>query len=451
MPRRPEHRRRTVRRRADVTDAPENAALPTADTTSSAPTTARRPPAEQAVQPARPPKAPAPAPPAARMDAEALLAEFDGLSSGDLDAMLLAAPKRAPRAGERIEGVLVRIEEGAAFVDIGGKSEGFIDPMELDIDAAVGDRISAFVLRAGATGVVLATQIRGTADRSVLEEAYEAGLPVEGTVESKNSGGFVIKFGKTRAFCPVSQIDRIAGSDLDRFIGRRMNFRILDMNERGIVVSHRVIAEEAIAEQAEAVWARVKEGDILDGTVVDSKPFGTFVDVNGVRGLVPRSELGWGTTAPPNAGTTVKVRVMRVDSEAGKLTLSMKDPNAGPWSRVGVDFVEGGVYDGTVARVRDFGAFVTLAPGLDGLVPIRNLSEQRIDHPSDAVREGQTVRVRLMRIDSGNERLELSVRHAIGQEADAIDPHAARTTRRTSGNASFGTFGDLLKNIQVKG
>jgi small subunit ribosomal protein S1 len=383
------------------------------------------------------------------MDADALLAELDGMSSGDLDAMLLAAPKRMPRPGERIQGTLVRIEEGAAFVDIGGKSEGFIDPIELDEDAAVGDRISAFVLRSGAGGVVLATQIRGTADRSVLEETYEAGLPVEGVVESKNSGGFVIKFGKTRAFCPVSQIDRIAGSDLDRFIGQRMNFRILDMDDRGIVVSHRVIAEEAIAEQAEKVWASISEGDIVDGIVVASKPFGSFVDVNGVRGLVPRSELGWGTTAPPNSGTTVKVRVMRVDHEAGKLTLSMKDPDAGPWSRVGLDFLEGGIYDGTVARIRDFGAFVTLAPGLDGLVPIRNLSDQRVDHPTDVLKEGQVVRVRLMRIDAGKERLELSVRHAVGHEADEVD-HSPRSTRRSSGNASFGTFGDLLKNVKVR-
>ncbi|HCH64238.1 MAG TPA: hypothetical protein DFR83_15650 [Deltaproteobacteria bacterium] len=384
------------------------------------------------------------------MNAEALLAELDGMSSGDLDAMLLATPKRAPRPGERIEGVLVRIAEGAAFVDIGGKSEGFIDPLELDEDAKVGDRISAFVLRAGASGVVLATQIRGTADRSVLEEAYEAGLPVEGIVESKNSGGFVIKFGKTRGFCPVSQIDRIVGSDLDRFIGRRMNFRILEMDERRVLVSHRVLAEEAMAEQVEQVWARVQEGDIVEGTVVDSKAFGTFVDVEGVRGLVPRSELGWGTTAPPNSGIKVKVRVIRVDADAGRLTLSMKDPNAGPWSRVGVDFEEGGIYDGTVARVRDFGAFVTLAPGLDGLVPIRNLSEQRVDHPSDAVQEGQTVRVRLMRVDAGNERLELSIRHAVGLEADPVDTNAPRSTRRSSGNASFGTFGDLLKNVKLK-
>ena len=445
MSRRPEHRRRTVRRRTDP-ETPFAEALAAAAPPSDRPTGGRSRPSAAPARQAAP--VPAPPPPEAKMNADALLAELDGLSGDDLDALLLAGPKRAPRPGERIEGVLVRIEEGAAFVDIGGKSEGFIDPMELDADAAVGDRISAFVLRAGSGGVVLATQIRGTADRAVLEEAQEAGLPVEGVVESRNSGGFVVKFGKTRAFCPVSQIDRIVGSDADRYIGQRLPFRILEMNERGIVVSHRVIAEEAIAEQAEAVWAKVREGDLVQGVVVDSKPFGTFVDVDGVRGLVPRSELGWGSATPPNKGTTVSVRVLRVDADAGKLTLSMKDPGSSPWTRVGVDIVEGGVYDGTVARVREFGAFVNLLPGLDGLVPVRHLSDQRVEHPSQVVEEGQTVRVRVMSIDTGSERIELSIRHAAGADAEVPDAQASR--RRSSGNASFGTFGDLLKGMSVK-
>lgn len=440
MSRRPEHRRRTVRRRQD--EEPADSTPPKAAAFSSRPPRSRSTPAAPKPEPAAPA-------PRAKVDADALLAEFDGLSSGELDALLLSAPRRAARPGERVEGVLVRIEEGAAFVDVGGKAEGFIDPLELDADAKVGDRVSAFVLRTGAGGLVLATQVRGTADRAVLEEAHDAGLPVEGKVESRNTGGFVIKFGKTRAFCPVSQIDRIVGSDPDRYLNQRMNFRIIEMNERGIVVSHRVIAEEAIAEQAEKVWARITEGDLVDGTVVASKAFGTFVDIDGVRGLVPKRELGWGDTASPKAGTTVRVRVIRVDVEAGKLTLSMKDPDAGPWSRVGIDFVEGGIYDGTVARIRDFGAFVTLAPGLDGLVPMRHMSDQRVDSASDVVQEGQTVRVRIMRIDSGNERLELSIRHAAGQEADVPDL-TPRTRRRSSGNASFGTFGDLLKNVKVK-
>ena len=435
MSRRPEHRRRTVRRRQELEPSP-------------APPPAAPEPAASARVPKRP-SAPVPEPPRARVDGAALLAELDGLSMGDLDAMLLAGPKRAPRPGERVEGVLVRLEEGAAFVDIGGKAEGYIDPLELDEDAAVGDRVSAFVLRSGAGGVVLATQVRGTADRTVLEEAHEAGLPVEGKVESRNGGGFVVKFGKTRAFCPVSQIDRIVGADPDQYIGQRLNFRILDMDERGIVVSHRAIAEEAIAEKAEQVWARITEGDIVEGVVADSRPFGTFVDIDGVRGLVPKRELGWGDASAPQAGTRVSVRVIRVDQEAGKVTLSMKDPDAGPWSRVGIDFLEGGIYDGTVARVRDFGAFVTLAPGLDGLVPIRNMSDKRVDHPSDAVAEGQTVRVRIMHIDAGNERMELSIRHAVGREADLPDL-APQSRRRSSGNASFGTFGDLLKGMKVQ-
>jgi ribosomal protein S1 len=181
--------------------------------------------------------------------------------------------------------------------------------------------------------------------------------------------------------------------------------------------------------------------------VADVKPFGAFVDVDGVRALVPKRELGWGQAAAPRVGLKVSARVIRVDREGGKLTLSMKDPNAGPWTRVGIDFVEGGIYPGTVARVRDFGAFVQLTPGLDGLVPVRHLSDKRVDHPSSVVSEGDKVTVRIMSIDSGNERMELSIRHAVGQAVDTVD--TTRTTRRTSGNASFGTFGDLLKGMKL--
>ncbi len=426
MTRRPEHRRRTVRR--------GNEPEPVAPAPVEAP-----PPRARREKPAAAPRA--------RVDATALLAEIDDLSVGELDALLLAAPRRPLRPGERVEGTLVRIEEGSAFVDVGGKSEGVIDPLDLDEDAQVGDQVTAFVLRAGGGGLVLATQIRGTADRAVLEEAYEAGLPVEGIVDSRNSGGFVIKFGKTRGFCPVSHLDRIVSPDVD-YTGRRLQFRILELNERGIVVSHRVIADETAEVTAQAVWERVSEGDIVDGVVASVMPFGVFVDIEGLRALVPKRELGWGQAAAPKVGSTVSARVIRVDREAGKLTLSMKDPNSGPWSRVGIDFVEGGIYEGSVARVRDFGAFVQLTPGLDGLVPVRHMSDKRIDHPNQVVQEGDSVKVRIMSIDAGNERMELSIRHASGEAVDTAA--TTRSNRRTSGNASFGTFGDLLKGIQLR-
>lgn len=459
MSRRPEHRQRPALRRRKSEDDAEATTLPTAaDATPATPnkwaTRGRartNRPAEARVtkrKEAAPAVQAAPAESVrARVDADALLAELDGLSQDDFAAMLGGAPRKMPRPGERVEGRIVRMTEAWAFVDLGTKSEGTIDVLELDEDVAVGDQITAFVLRAGDMGIQLARQIRGTADRAVLEEAHAAGLPIEGIVQSRNSGGYVVKFGKTAAFCPISQIDRITPPDPDVMVGQRLDFRITKMDDRGIVVSRRAIAEEAVQEQAEKLWAKVSEGDLLEGTVVDVKAFGAFVDVSGVRGLVPKRELGWGNAAAPRPGSRVTVRVIRVDAEANKLTLSMRDPDAGPWTRVGVDFVEGGVYEGTVARVKEFGAFVTLSPGLDGLVPVRHLAEERVDDPTSVVREGQTVRVRIMGIDSGRERLELSIRHAIGADIDTVDSTATR--RRSSGNASLGTFGDLMAGLKL--
>ncbi len=436
MSRHPEQRRTTVRRRAE-TSPPEPAKTETAPVK----------PAPKASAPVAPRKAIAAPPPSLIVDKDALLAELDSLDSNDLDALLMGKTRKAVRAGEQVKGKVVRITEGTVFVDIGERAEGLMDPMELDENVRVGDTITVVVLRAGEGGVMLANRVSSNADRGLLEEAYEAGIPVDGVVESKNSGGYVVKIGKTRAFCPISQIDRIP-RDPDSYIGQRLPFRISEMDERGIVVSHRAIADEAMREQAEATWEKIAVGDIVDAIIADVRPFGAFVDVNGVRGLVPRRELGWGDANDVAVGQKVSARVTHVDRSAGKLSLSMKDPSAGPWSRVGVDFVVGGVYDGTVARIRDFGAFVRLAPGLDGLVPLRHLAEAKVQSAAEAVQEGQTVRVRIMNIDSQNERLELSIRHAVGAAADTYESTA--TSRRSSGSASFGTFGDLLKGVQVR-
>lgn len=404
------------------------------------------------------PPAPTPAPvPAAasrrgdlQVDAQALAAELDALSGDDLARLLGGGSPRRLEPGERIEGTVVRVGREGVFVDIGSKSEGRLDITEFDLDEEPqpGDTITAFVLRADERGVKLARRVASGAGIEVIENAMESGIPVEGKVASRNKGGFVVKLGKVRAFCPVSQIARIPSADLDSYVGMRLTFRVIEVGDRDVVVSARDVEEAAAEEEAASTWDRLSVDMEVEGTVVASREFGVFVDVGGVRGLVPRSELGWDReAAAPQTGTRITARVIKVDREAGRLTLSTKDPGASPWGRVGVDFLEGGDYEGKVVRVKDFGALVQIAPGLTGLVPVRMLSKQRVESTEDAVSVGQIVTVRLVEIDGARERLTLSIKDAGQADAPGTATRPAPRSHRSKG--TFGTLGDLLGGLSL--
>ena len=205
------------------------------------------------------------------------------------------------------------------------------------------------------------------------------------------------------------------------------------------MVSHRQIADIERQARAESLWSTLEEGAELEGVVSHARDFGVFVDVGGIEGLVPRSELGWGRdVAAPESGTQVTVRVLKVDRLAKRLSLSMKDASSDPWSAVGRTFLPGAVYTGTVSRLVDFGAFISLAPGLEGLAHISKLSAKRISHPKEVLEVGQSVDVRIDEIDSARKRLSL----AIPREGDD-DSAAQSVARKPQPEASLGTFGDL--------
>lgn len=291
-------------------------------------------PAEAAAEaPKGTPKTPSPAGPieperGPEMDAEALLAEIESMSQADFAQLLKVGSPRRFEDGEEVEGTVVRVRGGTAFVDLGAKAEGILDLDQLSPDApapTVGAKVSAFVLRADETGIRLGTRLRGGAGLEALEHALEAELPVDGRVTGRNKGGFEIALGPTKAFCPVSQIDRIPNPDLDTYIGQSLAFRILEVRGKDVVVSHRAIAQAEADAQAETLWGSLKEGDRLDGVVVGVKDFGVFVDVGGIRGLVPKRELGFAAeAATPIQGDNVGVVVVRVDRDAQRLTLSLK-------------------------------------------------------------------------------------------------------------------------------
>jgi small subunit ribosomal protein S1 len=335
---------------------------------------------------------------------------------------------------------------------MGAKSEGLLDLAEFAEGGppVIGQRLTAFVLSADERGVRLARRLSGKANIDALEQAREAGVPVEGTVESRNQGGFVVKVGGVRAFCPISQIDRIPAPDLDSYIGQKLQFLVTEIRGRDAVVSRKALAAEEVAAAATELWDSVQEGDLKEGVVTGSKEFGVFVDIGGIQGLVSKRELGWDPQAvAPATGDRVTVRVLSVDREARRLSLSMRDPESSPWARVGVDFVEGEVYTGQVTRLTDFGAFVRLAPGLEGLVPMRHLSDKRVNSASEATEVGANVPVRLLSIDSARQRLELSLRVDAKVEArPSGQPYERVQIPKDTG--SLGTLASVFGAVKVK-
>jgi small subunit ribosomal protein S1 len=330
---------------------------------------------------------------------EALVA----MDPSELASMLDARPMaRRLREGQRISATITRTTPNHLLLDVGLKAEAQLDREELP-EARVGETIEAYVVFTDGVETTLSTRLRGETASLFLEEAREAGIPVEGLVEKRNAGGFTVKVGETRAFCPTRMIDRHPFGDLDRFVGETLSFLVLETGEK-VVVSRRALQEREVEASVAERRAKLAEGQVLHGIVTGVRDFGVFVDCDGIEGLVPRSEASWERGVSLEAlfavGQQVEVRVLAVDAEAGKLTFSVKDPGDSPWAQVGVSYVRGGVYDGVVEAVEAYGAFVRLAPGVVGL-----LHRSAVQGALPAV--GDPCAVRILSIDHEKRRIEL--------------------------------------------
>jgi small subunit ribosomal protein S1 len=296
-------------------------------------------------------------------------------------AALFEASIQAKRLekGQILEGTIVAIGPDVAFVDVGGKGEATIDVAELKdaegvLEVAVGDRIQAMVVSTSG-GLTLSRRLaRGAATDRAIEEAFRTGLPVEGRVERAVKGGYEVRIGHQRAFCPVSQIDISRTADPSVHDGRVYRFRIVEYKEggRNLVVSRRALLEEEQRAAADEVRRSIVEGAVLKGRVTSVRDFGAFVDLGGgVQGLLHVSEMGWSRVADSSQvvrpGEEIAVKVLRVDADKEKISLGLKQLTEDPWSRVAGTYQIGEVYPGRVTRVADFGAFVELEPGVEAL------------------------------------------------------------------------------------
>jgi small subunit ribosomal protein S1 len=372
-------------------------------------------------------------------------------------AALFEASLKARRfeKGQTIEGTIVAIGPEVAFVDVGGKGEATIDVADLkdadgDIEVAVGDRIQAVVLSTTGGLTLSRTLARGAATDRQLEEAFHSRLPVEGKVESVNKGGYDIRIGRQRAFCPISQIDIVRTTDPAVHIGHVYRFRIVEFKDRGrnIVVSRRALLEDEQRAEAAEVRQSIVEGAVLTGRVASVRDFGAFVDLGGgVQGLLHVSEMGWGrvdSSRIVQPGDEITVKVLRVDDDKQKISLGLKQLTADPWSSVAANYQVGQVCQGRITRVAEFGAFVELEPGVEALAHASTFPPTGRPFARQ-VTAGSTGAFEILTIDLEKKRIgvaplpEGSARGRAADAASAIVP-GARVTGKVERHEPFGVF-----------
>jgi small subunit ribosomal protein S1 len=336
-------------------------------------------------------------------------------------------PVRRVRVGEKVTGTIFQLGADTAFVSLGGRSEAMIELRELKdeegiLRSGVGDVIEAYVVEAGARGILLTrTLSKGSASLAMLAEARVSGLPVEGLVLAVNKGGFEVAVGEARAFVPMSQMDLRFVDKPDQFIGERLKFRVTEVRERKVVLSRRALLEDEQKVLAAETRASLAEGKVLRGHVTSVRDFGVFVDLGGIEGLVPVAELSHARVGRPSdvckVGDEVEVEVLRIEppqpnspdksKHKERITLSMRSRQEDPWAAAAAAIHEGDRLTGKVVRLQPFGAFVELRPGVDGLIHISALSERRIAHPRDAVSVGDEVTVQVEKLDAAEKRVGL--------------------------------------------
>ncbi|HEY6872398.1 MAG TPA: 30S ribosomal protein S1 [Geobacteraceae bacterium] len=361
--------------------------------------------------------------------------------------------------GEKVEARVLKITADWVFLDTGRKGEGVLDRKELlDADGTLtvkeGDMITAWFLSSAHNEMRFTTRLgTGPAGSARLEEAWRNGIPVEGFVEKEIKGGYEIKIGGSiRAFCPFSQISLGRTDDRARFIGQHLPFRITEYGEggRNIVLSHRALLEEERLLQRERLRETLQEGMTVRGTITSIRDFGAFVTVDGIEGLIPISEIGWGRVEEIGdiltVGQEVEVVAKKLDWENDRFSFSLKETLADPWERVSEKFPVGTYHKGVVARLAPFGAFVTLGAGVDGLIHISRLAAgKRIMHPREVVKEGERVEVKIEAFDRENRRLSLSLAELGREEEEAAETLEMFRKGAEEGPKGLGTLGDLLK------
>jgi small subunit ribosomal protein S1 len=355
-----------------------------------------------------------------------LLLEINGQIVPNYDATLHPFAE-----GDVVTGHVVRIDNDEVLVDIGYKSEGVIPVSELSIrksvdpgdEVSLGEEVDALVLtKEDQDGRLILSKKRARFEKAWrrIEAAADSGEPVEGSVIEVVKGGLIIDLG-VRGFLPASLVDIRRVPNLDEYMGQAIECKVIELNRsrNNVVLSRRAVLEEQRKEDRERILDRLQPGQVVEGTISNIVDFGAFVDLEGIDGLIHISELSWSHVNHPSEilsiGSTVSVKVLDIDRDRQRISLGLKQTQEDPWQRVVDTYNIGDELEGTVTKVVTFGAFVEILDGVEGLVHISELAQHHVENPREIIQPGDTVRVKILEIDSERRRLSLSVKRVEGQ------------------------------------
>src|SRR5271165_702618 len=358
----------------------------------------------------------------------------------------------------QLEGTVVAVTADAVLLDIGFKSEGTLPLADFE-DAKPGDKIIVSVKGRDADGyyTLSRTRIAQPTDWSALERAFSEQSTIVGTVTGVIKGGLTVDVG-VRAFMPASRSGARDAAEMEKLVGQEIVCRILklDTADEDVVVDRRAVTEEEARSAKDRRYAEIQEGDIVRGTVRSLAEYGAFVDLGGTDGLLHVSDLSWSRVGKPEdvlaVGQEIEAKVLKVDSEKQRISLGMKQLQPHPWDSVGEKFKAGDRIRGPVTRIADFGAFVELEPGIEGLVHISEMSwAKKVRTPSDLVKPGEVVEAVILGVNTAERRISLGLKQALGDPwADAARkyPVGATVEGTVTSLPKFGAFVQLTEGVE---
>lgn len=368
------------------------------------------------------------------------------------------------QVGDLVKGKVVKVEANQALLDVSYKSEAVLPISEISVlhvdqvadVLAEGDELSVKVIRLGEDDQLIVSKKAVDSEKAweVLPAKFESGEVITAKVADVVKGGLVVDLG-VRGFIPASLVENFFVEDFSDYKGKELTLKIveLDKEKNKCILSHRAVLEEEAARQKDQVLSSLQVGEVREGTVQRLTDFGAFIDIGGVDGLVHVSEIAWNRVGHPSEvlseGDKVQVKVLKVDLANGKISLSMKETQEGPWDKAANEIQAGAVVKGTVKRLASFGAFVELLPGVEGLVHISQISHHHIETPQEVLKEGQEVEVKVLEVKADQQRISLSIKDLEPKEKQPKKVEKKEEVVEPMTNTGLGvTLGDVYPELR---
>ena len=337
---------------------------------------------------------------------------------------------RLPRNGDIVTGEVIQVTEGEVTVNLGCKKDGVIPKSEVGLEEGQGlqdifkegDEVQAKVMKNDdGEGNILLSKKRVVVSEhwETITQAYDDKTPIEVKVTREVSGGVIAMFNEVGGFIPLSQLSDRYIEKADEFVGQDLTVKVirLDQKRNKVVFSHKAVLNEARQKRMQEIWDQLSVGDIIDGRVMRFTDYGAFIDIGGVDGLLHISEISWGKLRHPSdlleIDQGIKVKILSMNKEKEKISLGYKQNQPEPWSIIGDKYQVGQVIQGKAVQIKDYGVFVEIEPGLDGLVHISEIAYRRVTDISDEITVGQEVSAKILEIDSERKRISLSIKETM--------------------------------------